>query len=329
MKRKNCSKLDMVAQFVPLLISLTFLWPDLLYVYTIIISTGQMKNAEVSNVSMIVRFPFVSIICVCYFNLKVSFTGCFDEFTFKIQLLQTISEIARKIEIRQFRQYAHLISELEVKAMVHQIKSFDDYITTGKCVKDGVYEKWLKDKLSQFEMTVPDEKKSLIDEAFETHDTDKSGMFDVDELTRLLKSQGTSDIEIKHICRQWLHSGVFREVHDSAGRLIKKDSSGNMSKEDFKVFILLTNELAEGDFDEDRLGVWLETVLDKSGDGIVSVDEFLEELPHVCAASGLDRRALQRMFKIIEASSDESNEAEEIAVQRIVVRSVQLYLGCC
>ena len=49
---------------------------------------------------------------------------------------------------------------------------------------------------------------------------------------------------------------------------------GNLlSDNDFKVFVMLTAELESGDFDEDRLGLWLEEMLDKSGDGMVSVDE--------------------------------------------------------
>lgn len=81
------------------------LWPDILFTWTIITSTGQLKNLEL------------------------------------------VHEVAEQVEAEQFKKYSLLIRELEVKALLHQIKGFDNYVKTGKPVKGGQYEKWMRDKV--------------------------------------------------------------------------------------------------------------------------------------------------------------------------------------
>ena len=95
----------LLSRFLPLTFSLFVLWPDILFTWTIITSTGQLKNLEL------------------------------------------VHEVAEQVEAEQFKKYSLLIRELEVKALLHQIKGFDNYVKTGKPVKGGQYEKWMRDKV--------------------------------------------------------------------------------------------------------------------------------------------------------------------------------------
>jgi len=208
---------------------------------------------------------------------------------------------------------------VEVKSLVHQIKSYDSYNVIGKCVPNGQYEKWLSAKKTEFEMTYPDQSKGNIVEAFQIWDLDGSGLIEAYEMRLMLGSSGFTLADSETTIRRWFYSGAFRSVHGANGTLIPRPSTGAMSLTDFEVFVLLNQELEEGDFDEDRLSTWLEMRLDTSGDGMVSVEEFKQNLPEVTKASGLDEPEIRRMFKIISGSDDENLETEAIEVEKIVI----------
>ncbi|CAD7955824.1 unnamed protein product [Amoebophrya sp. A120] len=262
-----------VMQFVPLLFSLLVLWPSILYLFTIITSTGMMQQDEI------------------------------------------VEEISRKVEAAQFKKYSTLITELEASALVHQIKNLDD----GKVGLNTAYEKWFTGKLTEFHMTVPREQQHQIAEVFKTWDRDMSGAFDEGELSGLLQSQGRSHAAIESILRQWLLSGVFRPRIDPKTNKADDKEEGVMYSDEFKVFVLLEHELTGGDFDEDRLEGWLSQVLDKNGDGSVSVPEFLDSLGPVCKAADIDLPGVAKMFKIIEASDNEQQEVEEISIAKVLI----------
>eukprot|EP00392_Amoebophrya_sp_AT5.2_P000499 g500.t1 len=288
-----------VVQFLPLLVSLTVLWPSVLYLYTIVTATGMMQQDDIKEQPIFLDMLMIRVAGLCVVGSRAKYlNGC------------------RRVEAQQFKRYSILITELETSALVHQLLLMDNYLTTKVAVKGGHYEKWIAGKLSEFSMTVPRDQQHTIQEAFKTWDRDNSGAFDVAELTGLLQSQGRSHAAIESVLRQWLFSGIFRPRHDpKTGKLDDKEANVMAPP---KVGVALL-QLTGGDFDEDRLEGWLSSVLDKNGDGSVSTGEFLESLGDVCKAAGIDLAGVKRMFKIIQASEDENQEVEEIDIAKILI----------
>lgn len=284
-------------QFLPLGLGLCKVWPALLYYYTFATSVGMMKNEN------------------------------------------AIAEVISDVENRQFAKYNRLMRELEVKALIYHIRGMDNYSETGLEVAlqdGGVYEKWRMEKIEEFEEKFCPSTKASAKEAFETWDLDESDLLDSEEMRKMLLSQGKKKSEVEDVLRQWFwesaKEGEFRHVFRPSAAYPQqaRPPGGGMNFADFKVYLVLENELNEGVFNDKRLAEWLWRVLDASGDGLVSVEELQEAIPEQLFASGLDARGIRKMFKVVTGSSvtgtNSEGRREGCGVEEVEVSTLMAWL---
>ena len=137
--------------------------------------------------------------------------------------------------------------------------------------------------------------------------------------------QGKDKPSIDSVIRRWFDSGVFRAVHDPrTAQLIERPASGGLSFDDFRVLVLLNEELNGGDFDEDRLSSWLRAVLDASGDGSISTEEFLEELHRAPQMTPPQKDLLGQFLEFCDLSKFARHEPTEEDCRRLHAMAIKL-----
>jgi len=208
-----------------------------------------------------------------------------------------IEETCNRIASEQLHKYSKLLDELYTRAAIHSIQEMREE-------DERNYQVWYQSKLADFH-NLPTEDSDEILSSFETFDKSGNAMIDEAELKMCLRGQGfTCD---DSVIESWF-DGVFAK---------QPGEGAELSRDDFCVLMVILKDLRQvvddGDFTE-----WFEDVMDRSGDASIGVEEFMSQLPEVCALLKIDRPYLLELFKRIKNSEDEDEVIEEVGITTFV-----------